>query len=59
MLALKAPIFADMRGEAVMKRIVAVRGKKVDVTEQWTDVWMKTQDMGWQVVASQSSPLKN
>jgi len=34
------------------------RGKKVDVSEQWTDVWMKTNHMGWQVVASQSSPLK-
>jgi ketosteroid isomerase-like protein len=35
------------------------RGKKVDVSEQWTDVWMKTEHMGWQVVASQSSPLKD
>jgi ketosteroid isomerase-like protein len=33
-------------------------GKKVDVSEQWTEVWMKTEHMGWQVVASQSSPLK-
>jgi len=32
-------------------------GKKVNVSEQWTDVWMKTQHMGWQVVASQSSPV--
>ena len=34
------------------------RGKKVDVSQQWTDVWMNTKHMGWQVVASQSSPLK-
>jgi ketosteroid isomerase-like protein len=33
-------------------------GKKVEVTERWTDVWMKTAHNGWQVVASQSSPLK-
>ena len=32
-------------------------GKKLNVSEQWTDVWMKTKHMGWQVVASQSSPL--
>jgi ketosteroid isomerase-like protein len=33
-------------------------GKKVEVTERWTDVWMNTAHNGWQVVASQSSPLK-
>jgi len=34
------------------------RGKKVEVTERWTDVWMNTAHNGWQVVASQSSPVK-
>jgi len=33
-------------------------GKKVDVSERWTDVWMQTEHMGWQVVASHSSPVK-
>ncbi|HXY48358.1 MAG TPA: nuclear transport factor 2 family protein [Terriglobales bacterium] len=33
-------------------------GKKVDVSERWTDVWMETEHMGWQVVASHSSPVK-
>ena len=33
-------------------------GKKVEVTERWTDVWMKTAHNGWQIVASQSSPVK-
>jgi len=32
-------------------------GKKLNVSEQWTDVWMQTKHMGWQVVASQSSPV--
>jgi ketosteroid isomerase-like protein len=35
------------------------RGKKVDVNERWTDVWMKTTHNGWQVVASHSSPVKD
>ena len=34
------------------------RGKKVEVSERWTDVWMKTTHNGWQIVASQSSPSK-
>jgi len=34
------------------------RGKNVEVSERWTDVWMKTAHNGWQIVASQSSPLK-
>jgi len=34
------------------------RGKKVEVNERWTDVWMKDPHHGWQVVASQSSPIK-
>jgi ketosteroid isomerase-like protein len=34
------------------------RGKKVEVIERWTDVWMNTAHNGWQVVASQSSPVK-
>lgn len=34
------------------------QGKKVEVSERWTDVWMKTPHNGWQVVASQNSPLK-
>ena len=33
-------------------------GKKVDVSERWTDVWMETEHHGWQLVASHSSPLK-
>jgi ketosteroid isomerase-like protein len=36
----------------------STEGKKVEVTERWTDVWMKTPHNGWQVVASQNSPLK-
>ena len=35
------------------------RGKSANVSERWTDVWMKTEHMGWQLVASQSSPLKD
>lgn len=34
------------------------RGKKVEVSERWTDVWMKTTHNGWQIIASQSSPSK-
>jgi uncharacterized protein (TIGR02246 family) len=34
------------------------QGKKVEVTERWTDVWMKTEHNGWQIVASQNSPVK-
>jgi ketosteroid isomerase-like protein len=34
------------------------QGKKVEVSERWTDVWMKTPHNGWQVVASQNSPVK-
>ena len=33
-------------------------GKNVEVSECWTDVWMKTTHNGWQIVATQSSPLK-
>ena len=33
-------------------------GKKVTVSERWTDVWMKTEHGGWQIVASHSSPIE-
>jgi ketosteroid isomerase-like protein len=34
------------------------QGKKVEVSERWTDVWMKNAHGQWQVVASHSSTLK-
>jgi ketosteroid isomerase-like protein len=35
------------------------QGKKVEITERWTDTWMKNAHGKWQVVASHSSSLKN
>jgi ketosteroid isomerase-like protein len=33
-------------------------GKKVEVSERWTDIWMKNAHGDWQIIASQSSPIK-
>jgi len=33
-------------------------GKPLDVTERWTDTWMKMPNGKWQCVASHSSPVK-
>jgi ketosteroid isomerase-like protein len=33
-------------------------GKKVEVSERWTDIWMKNAHGDWQIVASHSSTLK-
>jgi uncharacterized protein (TIGR02246 family) len=33
-------------------------GKPLDVTERWTDTWVKMSNGKWQCVASHSSPVK-
>jgi ketosteroid isomerase-like protein len=33
-------------------------GKAFDVTERWTDTWVKMPDGQWQCVASQATPVK-
>lgn len=33
-------------------------GKKVEVSERWTDIWMKNAHGDWQIVASHSSTIK-
>jgi ketosteroid isomerase-like protein len=33
-------------------------GKAIDVTERWTDTWVKMSNGQWQCVATQSTPVK-